>query len=122
MTTPFKIYKERTFRRTEGVHFADISVPGSNGIDLVEHTVAQQCHHHDMEGMKQFYVHAHQTDHNRVIQGTRLFELVFPGWDHTTLVRLPGRRYRGSGDPSRVSASLGVWQGWQPAAQPRHQG
>ena len=80
MTTPFKIYKERTFRRTEGVHFADISVPGSNGIDLVEHTGPAVSP--PRKGLlKQFYVHAHQTDHNRVIQGTRLFELVFFGWE-----------------------------------------
>ena len=31
---------ERTFRRTSGVHFADLSVEGSNGLDLVEH---QSC-------------------------------------------------------------------------------
>ena len=80
MTTPFKIYKERTFRRTEGVHFADISVPGSNGIDLVEHT-GPAISPPRLEDVKQFYVHAHQTDHNRVIQGTRLFELIFAGWD-----------------------------------------
>ena len=79
MTIPFKVYKERTFRRTEGVHFADISVPGSNGIDLVEHS-GPAVSPPRLEGKKQFYVHAHQTDHNRVIQGTRLFELVFPGW------------------------------------------
>lgn len=79
-TIPFKLYRERTFRRTENVHFADISVPGSNGIDLVEHS-GPAVSPPRLDGMKQFYVHAHQTDHNRVIQGTRLFELVFPGWD-----------------------------------------
>ena len=80
MTTPFKIYKERTFRRTKGVYFADISVPGSNGIDLVEHSGPAVSP--PRSGLlKQFYVHAHQTDHNRVIQGTRLFELIFPDWE-----------------------------------------
>ena len=74
-----KLHGPRTFRNTAGVRFQDISVPGSNGIDLVEHT-GPAISPPRLEGMKQFYVHAHQTDHNRVIQGTRLFELVFPGW------------------------------------------
>jgi len=79
MTTPFKLYRERTFRRTEGVHFADISVPGSNGIDLVEHT-GPAVSPPPLGDAKRFYVHSHQTDHNRVIQGARLFELVCLDW------------------------------------------
>ena len=75
-----KLHKERTFRQTPGVHFADIGVPGSNGIDLVEHT-GKSVSPPDRLGLHQFYVHAHQTDNNRVIKGHRLFELFYAGWE-----------------------------------------
>ena len=74
-----KLSPERTFRRTPGVHFADIGVPGSNGIDLVEHngpSVSPPL----ADGAKQWYVHKCQTDNNRVIRGHRLFELYNPAW------------------------------------------
>lgn len=75
-----KLHDPRTFRTTKGVRFQDITVPGSNGIDLVEHSGPAVSP--PRSGLlKQFYVHAHQTDHNRVIQGTRLFELIFPDWE-----------------------------------------
>lgn len=76
-----KLIPERTFRRTPNVHFADISVDGSNGLDLVEHTgpaVSPPTEH----GLKRWYVHQHQTDNNRVIQGQRLFELFYNGFEH----------------------------------------
>jgi len=75
-----KLTKERTFRQTPGVHFADIGVPGSNGIDLVEHTGASVSPP-DKMGLHQFYVHSHQTDNNRVIKGHRLFELFYSKWE-----------------------------------------
>lgn len=74
-----KLTPERTFRRTPGVHFADIGVPGSNGIDLVEHS-GPSVSPPDRDGKPQWYVHQHQTDNNRVIQGYRLFELFNPRW------------------------------------------
>ena len=74
-----KLTKERTFRRTAGVHFADIGVPGSNGIDLVEHT-GPSVSPPDLDRDRQWYVHAHQVDNNRVIHGERLFELFNPLW------------------------------------------
>jgi len=70
---------ERTFRRTPGVHFADIGVPGSNGIDLVEHS-GPSVSPPDRDGRPTWYVHAHQVDNNRVIHGQRLFELFNPSW------------------------------------------
>lgn len=72
--------KERTFRQTPGVHFADISVPGSNGIDLVEHS-GPSVSPPNKFGCKQWYIHHHQTDNNRVIKGQRLFELFYAGWE-----------------------------------------
>jgi len=74
-----KLTKERTFRRTAGVHFADIGVPGSNGIDLVEHT-GPSVSPPDRDGEPTWYIHAHQVDNNRVIHGQRLFELFNPAW------------------------------------------
>lgn len=73
------LLKERTFRETPGVHFADISVPGSNGLDLVEHS-GQSVSPPNAGGRKQWYVHAHQDDYNRCIKGHRLFELFYPVW------------------------------------------
>lgn len=70
---------ERTFRRTPGVHFSDISVPGSNGIDLVEHS-GPSVSPPDSDQRPSWYVHKHQTDNNRVIKGERLFQLFNPTW------------------------------------------
>lgn len=74
------LHKERTFRQTPGVHFADIGVPGSNGIDLVEHA-GRSVSPPNKFGCKQWYVHRYQTDNNRVIKGYRLFELFNPAWE-----------------------------------------
>jgi len=71
--------EERTFRRTPGVHFADIGVPGSNGIDLVEHA-GPSVSPPSLNEEPQWYIHAHQCDNNRCIKGHRLFELFNPGW------------------------------------------
>ena len=75
-----RLHKERTFRQTPGVHFADICVEHSNGIDLVEHT-GQSISPPNKFGAKQWYVHRHQIDNNRVIKGHRLFELYFSQWE-----------------------------------------
>ena len=75
-----KLHLERTFRQTLGVHFADISVPGSNGLDLVEHS-GPSVSPPNKYGAKQWYVHSHQDDNNRCIRGWRLFELFCPFWD-----------------------------------------
>ncbi len=72
---------ERTFRRTPGVHFADVTVEGSNGIDLVEHK-GPAVSPPRFGPLKQFYVHTHQTDHNRCIVGSRLFELYCDAFHH----------------------------------------
>lgn len=76
-----RLLTERTFRRTPGVHFADIHVVGSNGTDLVEHSGPSVSPPNGRFGLKNWYVHRHQWDYNRVLQGYRLFELYNTDWD-----------------------------------------
>ena len=72
--------KHRVFRETESVVFYDISVEDSNAQDLVVHTGPAISPPDDAVGAKQFYIHYHQVDHNRVLSGLRTFELVNPEW------------------------------------------
>lgn len=73
--------KPRIFRETAGVRFHDISIPGSNGVDLVEHTgPSVSPPNTGARNHKQWYVHRHQDDNNRVIKGHRLFELYYARW------------------------------------------
>jgi len=72
--------KHRVFRETDAVVFYDISVENSNAQDLVVHTGAAISPPDDVVGAKQFYIHCHQIDHNRVLSGLRTFELVNPEW------------------------------------------
>ena len=72
--------KHRVFRETDSVVFYDISVEESNASDLVVHTGPAISPPNDIVGAKQFYIHYHQVDHNRVLSGTRTFELVNPEW------------------------------------------
>lgn len=74
-----KLHDPRTFRTTKGVRFQDITVPGSNGIDLVEHT-GPSVSPPDRDRQPTWYLHQHQIDNNRVIHGERLFELFNPNW------------------------------------------
>lgn len=69
----------RHFRSTPGVRFDDLTVGGSNGLDLVEHS-GPSVSPPDSDGRRCWYVHQHQTDNNRVIHGERLFELFNPNW------------------------------------------
>ena len=72
--------KHRVFRETEDVTFYDISVEDSNASDLVVHNGTAISPPNDIVGAKQFYIHYHQVDHNRVLSGTRIFELVNANW------------------------------------------
>jgi len=72
--------KHRVFRETDSVIFYDISVESSNAQDLVVHSGAAISPPDDVVGAKQFYIHKHQVDHNRVLSGVRTFELVNPDW------------------------------------------
>jgi cupin superfamily acireductone dioxygenase involved in methionine salvage len=72
--------KHRVFRETPSVIFYDISVDDSNASDLVVHEGPAVSPPNDVIGAKQFYVHYHQVDHNRVLSGERVFELVNPEW------------------------------------------
>ena len=68
-----EFHKHRVFRETEDVIFYDISVENSNASDLVIHTGSAVSPPDDLVGAKQFYIHKHQIDHNRVVSGERTF-------------------------------------------------
>lgn len=74
--------KHRVFRETKSVIFYDITVEESNANDLVVHTGPAISPPNDIVGAKQFYIHYHQTDHNRVLSGERTFELVNSNWKY----------------------------------------
>ena len=61
--------KHRVFRETPDVVFYDISVDDSNASDLVVHEGPAISPPNDVIGAKQFYIHHHQVDHNRVLSG-----------------------------------------------------
>ena len=74
--------KHRVFRETQDVIFYDISVEESNASDLVIHDGPAISPPDDVVGAKQFYIHYHQVDHNRVVSGERTFELVNRNWKY----------------------------------------
>ena len=74
--------RHRVFRETDGVIFYDISVEESNAADLVVHAGPAISPPDDVVGAKQFYIHYHQVDHNRVLSGDRTFELVNFDWKY----------------------------------------
>ena len=80
MTKP-NLHLSRIFRETPSVYFADAWVPGQNGLDVVTHTGPAVSPPY-LRKEKQFYVHTHQTDNNRVVYGERLFELCYPNGPH----------------------------------------
>ena len=75
------IHKQKIFRETENVLFYDITIKNSNASDLVIHDSAAVSPPDDDLGNKQFYVHYHQIDNNRVVHGSRTFELINFDWD-----------------------------------------
>ena len=72
--------KHQVFRETPDVIFYDISVDNNNATDLVEHK-GPAVSPPDENGDKQFYIHYHQVDNNRVVHGSRTFELINFDWD-----------------------------------------
>ena len=74
--------KHRVFRETQDVIFYDISVEESNASDLVIHDGPAISPPDDVVGAKQFYIHYHQVDNNRVVSGERTFELVNRDWKY----------------------------------------
>lgn len=74
--------KHRVFRETDSVVFYDISVEECNAQDLVCHDGPATSPPNDTVGAKQFYIHYHQVDNNRVLSGTRTFELINPAWKY----------------------------------------
>ena len=71
-----KLNKHKIFKKTDNVLFYDISIKESNASDLVIHESAAISPPNDELGNKQFYIHSHQIDNNRVISGSRTFELI----------------------------------------------
>ena len=76
-----KLNKHKIFKKTDNVLFYDISIKESNASDLVIHESAAVSPPNDEFGNKQFYIHSHQIDNNRVISGSRTFELINFDWD-----------------------------------------
>jgi hypothetical protein len=76
-----KINKHKIFKKTDNVLFYDISIEESNASDLVIHESAAISPPNDELGNKQFYIHSHQIDNNRVVSGSRTFELINFDWD-----------------------------------------
>ena len=72
--------KHKVVREPQDVIFYDITGAGNNATDLVEHTGPAISPPDDLIGAKQFYIHYHQVDYNRVISGSRTFELINPKW------------------------------------------
>ena len=72
--------KHRVFKETDSVIFYDITVEESNASDLVVHEGAAVSPPDDFAGAKQFYIHSFQDDYNRVVSGTRTFELINLQW------------------------------------------
>ena len=91
-----KFHHDRVFRETEDVVFYDISIPDSNASDLVIHETAATSPPDDSNGNKQFYIHYHQIDNNRVISGERTFELINFNWDNPYQIIHLQKRERGS--------------------------
>lgn len=80
MTKPV-FHAARVFRETPSVYFADAWIPGQNGLDVVTHH-GPAVSPPTIDDEVQFYVHRHQTDMNRVVYGSRVFELVYPDHSH----------------------------------------
>lgn len=76
-----KLNKHKIFKKTDNVLFYDISIKESNASDLVIHESAAVSPPNDELGNKQFYIHSHQIDNNRVISGSRTFELINFDWN-----------------------------------------
>ena len=74
--------KHRIFRETDSVVFYAISVEESNAADLVIHEGPATSPPDDCVGAKSFYIHGFQDDYNRVVQGSRTFELVNLQWKY----------------------------------------
>ena len=72
--------KHRVFKETDSVIFYDITVEESNASDLVVHEGAAVSPPDDFAGAKQVYIHSFQDDYNRVVSGTRTFELINLQW------------------------------------------
>ncbi len=68
------------FRETPQVSFFDAGVKEANASDVVIHNGNAISPPND-GNFEQYYIHRHQTDHNLVIKGSRIFTLINPEWD-----------------------------------------
>ncbi|KAH0488709.1 MAG: hypothetical protein KVP17_004612 [Porospora cf. gigantea B] len=78
--TEIQLIRGRVFRETPGVSFKAIHVEGQNAMDLVEHSGPAVSPPDNDSGEKCFYIHFHQIDNNRVLGGSRSYELVNKNW------------------------------------------
>ena len=104
--------KHRVFRETDSVVFYDISVEGNNAQDLVCHEGPAVSPPNDSVGAKQFYIHFHQVDNNRVLQGQRTFELVNPAWKYPYHIVHLNRSSGALVIPIENMASFVLWRKW----------
>ncbi|MGB3613597.1 MAG: hypothetical protein WBA10_07365 [Elainellaceae cyanobacterium] len=106
----FELISYQKFRDTPGVKFFDITVPKSNGRDLVFHDGPAVSPNNDANKNWQFYLHPRQEDNLLALSGGRTFCLVNLSWDVPFhMVRLaangdilripPGTFHRSVSDP-----------------------
>ena len=79
--SPIQYKFHKVFRETPDVIFYDISVEDSNATDLVIHNGPATSPPNKNE-YPQFYIHLSQVDNNRVLSGSREFQLINPIWEH----------------------------------------
>lgn len=106
----FELLPYRKFRNTPSVNFFDITVPESNGRDLVSHAGPAVSPPNSVEGYWQFYLHPRQQDNLLAISGGRTFYLVNFAWNYpfhivrldtnAEILRIPeGTFHRSISDP-----------------------
>jgi hypothetical protein len=76
----FDLISYHKFRDTPSVRFFDITIPNSNGRDLVFHDGPATSPNNAEDGSWQFYLHPHQEDNLLAVSGGRTFYLVNFAW------------------------------------------
>ncbi|MBF2001013.1 MAG: redox protein [Synechococcales cyanobacterium M58_A2018_015] len=76
----FELIPYQKFRDTPSVRFFDITIPDSNGRDLVFHEGPAVSPNDSPEGYWQFYMHPNQEDNLLALSGGRTFYLVNFSW------------------------------------------
>ena len=106
----YELIPYHRFRETPQVRFFDITIPNSNGRDLVFHEGPAVSPNNARDGSWQFYLHPHQEDNLMALKGGRTFYLINFAWKNPFhIVRLeeggeilripPGTFHRSISDP-----------------------